>query len=194
MVALLGFVGCDPVFGIHSTGLLPPNQEVGYVNTAITSPLGTSTTTFNATLSGLKGGELIVVTLQWKGNPPTFTPNLASAAGPYQWQLEATVPPKTVSDIQVFTALNPAGQTQFNVRVELTSVVPWSICLSAYNTVDVEPPPTVPSLLRFPAAATTRLRTSRRPRSALAPATRCMRLPLPAMAMATLRSERTVWG
>jgi len=144
VIALLGFVGCDQVFGLSQTTPGEANQ-VGYVNTAVfvepaTPNNGADTTTFNAGLSDLHGGELIVITLQWKGNAPTFTPNLTTAAGPYDWQLTTTAPPQTISDIQVFTAMNAAGATQFTVQVQLNSVVPWSICLSAYNTVDISNP------------------------------------------------------
>lgn len=138
VIALLGFVGCDTVFGIHSTGLLPANQ-VAYVNTVVYVN-GTGTTSLNAVLSGLQGGELIVIALQWKGNPPAFNLNLTSVFGPHLWQLTTSVPPKILSDIQVFTAINPDGQTQFTVGVTLNSVVSWSICLSAYKTVDASAP------------------------------------------------------
>jgi hypothetical protein len=143
VVALLAFVGCDQLLGLNPTTL--GSNQVGYVKTAVyvepaTPANGTSTTTFNAILSGLQGGELIVATLQWKGNPPTFTPNLMSAAGSYTWQTDTGALPQKISDIQVFTALNPAHSVQFTVQVKLNSVVPWSLCLSAYNTVDVNAP------------------------------------------------------
>src|SRR5271165_3756943 len=103
VVALLAFVGCDQLLGLNPVTESP---QLGHVKTAVyvepATPMnGTSTTTFNGILSGLQGGELVVVALQWKGNPPTFTPNLMSAAGPYKWQLATSVPPLTISDIQL---------------------------------------------------------------------------------------------
>jgi hypothetical protein len=156
IVALLAFVGCDQVFGLNPTSLGSP--QVGYVKTSVyvepaTPNNGASTTTLNAILSGLQGGELIVAALQWKGNPPTFTPNLMSAAGPYEWQLATTVPPLTISDIQVFTAINPANATQFTVQVKLNSVAPWSLCLSAYNTVDTNAPTYSPQIVQVSTSA-----------------------------------------
>jgi hypothetical protein len=156
IVALLAFVGCDQLLGLNPTSL--GSNQVGYVKTAVyvepaTPANGTSTTTLNAILSGLQGGELIVVALQWKGNPPTFTPNLMSAAGPYKWQLVASVPPQTISDIQIFTVLNPANTTQFTVQVKLNSVAPWSLCLSAYNTVDTNAPTYSPQTVQVSTSA-----------------------------------------
>ena len=156
IVALLAFVGCDQLLGLNPTSL--GSDQVGYVKTAVyvepaTPANGTSTATLNAILSGLQGGELIVVALQWKGNPPTFTPNLMPAAGPYEWQLLTSVPPQTVSDIQLFTAMNPANSTQFTVQVKLNSVAPWSLCLSAYNTVDINAPTYSPLIAQVSTSA-----------------------------------------
>ncbi len=149
IVALLGFVGCDAVFGIQPTGLLPPYLEVGYVNATVyvetaTGNNGADTTSVDATLTGLQGGELIVVTLQWEGNPATLTPNLPPVADAYPWVLETTAPPKTISRIQVFTAMNPAHAAQFTVTVQLNSAVPWSVCLSAFNNVNLNAPTASP--------------------------------------------------
>ena len=155
IVALLGFVGCDQLLGLNQVTMSP---QLGYVKTAVyvepATPMnGTSTTTFNAILSGLQGGELIVVALQWKGNPPTFTPNLMSAAGPYTWQSNAGALPQTISDIQAFTAMNPAHSAQFVIQVKLNSVVSWSLCLSAYNTVDVNAPTYSPQIVQVSTSA-----------------------------------------
>ena len=155
MVALFGFVGCDQLLGLSPTTESP---QLGYVKTAVyvepATPMnGTSTTTFNGILSGLQGGELVVVALQWKGNPPAFTPNLMSAAGPYEWQLATKVPPQTISDIQVFTAMNPANSAQFTVQVKLNSVAPWSLCLSAYNMVDTNAPTYSPQIVQVSTSA-----------------------------------------
>lgn len=152
VIALLSFVGCDSVFGIHSTGLAPANLEAGYVNTAVyvepaTSNGGADKTTFPATLTGLQGGELIVLALQWDGNPPTFTPGLTPAAAAYRWQITTTAPPKTITSFQVFTAINPAAQNQFTVQVQLNSVKAWSISLSAFNNVDVNSPTSSPQTI-----------------------------------------------
>ena len=149
MVALFGFVGCDPIFGIHSTGLAPPNAEVGYVNTVVyaesaTGNGGADIASVDATLTDLQGGELIVVALQWKGNPPTFTPNLTSVADAYPWMLETSAPPKTMSYIQLFRAINPANAAQFTVTVHVNSVAAWSVCLSAFNNVNLDAPTASP--------------------------------------------------
>jgi hypothetical protein len=134
VIALLGFVGCDQVLGLTQA-----YEGVGYVNTAVfVEPANTNTVT--AVLGGLSGGELIVITLQWSGNAPTFTPHLTSAAGPYTWELQTTVPPKKISGIQVFTAINPDNSAQFTVKVALNSVVPWCVCLTAFSTVDANSP------------------------------------------------------
>jgi hypothetical protein len=149
VVALFGFVGCDAIFGIHSTGLAPPNAEVGYVNTVVyaesaTGNGGADIASVDATLTDLQGGEVIVVALQWKGNPPTFSPDLISVAAAYPWMLESAAPPKTMSYIQVFTAMNPANTAQFTVTVQVNSVVAWSVCLSAFNNADTNAPTASP--------------------------------------------------
>ncbi len=142
VIALFGFVGCDQLLGLTQT-----YEGVGYVNTAVfVEPANTNTVT--AVLSGLSGGELIVITLQWSGNAPTLTPNLTSAAGPYTWELQTTAAPKKISGIQVFTAINPDNSAQFTVNVTLSSVVPWSVCLTAFSTVDANAPTYSPQMVQ----------------------------------------------
>jgi hypothetical protein len=156
VVALLGFVGCDQILGLAPTQLGSP---VGYVNTAVFVQPANSTS-LTAVLSGLSGGELIVIALQWSGNAPAFTPNLESAAGPYTWELTTTAPPKKISGIQVFTAINPANTTEFNVQVQLNSVVPWCICLTAFSAVDTSAPTYSPQTAQTTASANSSAQTA----------------------------------
>lgn len=154
VIALLGFVGCDQVLGLNQT-----YEGVGYVNTAVfVEPANTDTVT--AVLSGLTGGELIVITLQWTGNAPTFTPNLTSAAGPYTWELQTTAAPKKISAIQVFTAMNPDDSAQFTVKVTLSSVVPWSVCLTAFSVVDANAPTYSPQTVQASTSANSPAQTN----------------------------------
>jgi|HubBroStandDraft_6_1064221.scaffolds.fasta_scaffold92084_3 hypothetical protein len=154
VVALLGFVGCDQVLGLTQA-----YQGIGYVNTSVlVEPANANTVT--AVLGGLSGGELVVVTLQWSGNAPTFSPSLTSAAGPYTWELEATAPPKKISDIQVFTAINADNSTQFAVKVSLSSVVPWSVCLTAFSIVDTNEPTYSPQTVQAFTSANSPAQTS----------------------------------
>jgi hypothetical protein len=154
VIALLGFVGCDQVLGLTQA-----YAGVGYVNTAVfVEPANTNTVT--AVLSGLSGGELIVITLQWTGNAPTFTPNLTSAAGPYTWELQTTAAPKKISAIQVFTAMNPDNSAQFTVKVTLSSVVPWSVCLTAFSAVDANAPTYSPQTVQASTSANSPAQTS----------------------------------
>ncbi len=154
VIALLGFVGCDPLLGLN---LVYPG--VGYVNTAVfVEPANTNTVT--AVLSGLSGGELIVIALQWSGNAPTLPPNLTSAAGPYTWELQTTAQPKKISAIQVFTAMNPDKSAQFTVTVTLSSVVPWSVCLTAFNTVDANAPTYSPQMVQASTSANSPAQTN----------------------------------
>lgn len=154
VVALLGFVGCDQIFGLVQTHL----AGVGYVSTVVfVEPANESTLT--AVLSGLTGGELIVITLQWSGNTPTFAPNLTSAAGPYTWQLQSSTPPKKISDIQVLTAMNPDNSAQFTLKVTLSSVVPWTLCLTALNQVDADAPTYSPQTVQASTSANSSAQT-----------------------------------
>jgi len=135
IVALLGFVGCDKLFDVNPITQLPgigPSETVVQVGPAGTNEL-------SATLNGLQGGELIVVTVQWKisvAGPqmPAFTPNIfAPVADAYNWQ---------GMNIQVFSAFNPVGNAQLTVTVKLVqnSTVTWNLCLSAYGNVDPNTP------------------------------------------------------
>ena len=154
VIALLGFVGCDQVLGLTQA-----YEGTAYVNTAVfVEPATTNTVT--AVLSGLSGGELIVITLQWSGNAPTFTPHLTSAAGPYTWELQTTAASKKISAIQVLTAMNPDNSAQFTVTVTLSSVVPWSVCLTAFSTVDANSPTYSPQTVQASTSANSPAQTS----------------------------------
>jgi hypothetical protein len=154
VIALLGFVGCDQFLGLTQA-----YEGVSYVNTAVfVEPATTNTVT--AVLSGLSGGELIVITLQWSGPVPTLPPNLTSAAGPYTWELQTTAASKKISAIQVLTAMNPDNSAQFTVTVTLSSVVPWSICLTAFSTVYANAPTYSPQTVQASTSANSPAQTN----------------------------------
>ncbi len=133
VVALLGFVGCyQDVF------VLPP--LVLHVQTVVTqASAGTNQVTAGPLT--LYGGELIVVAVQWSSaiSGPEM-PGLTGApfspvngGGPFLWNNMS---------VQIFSAFNPAGNTQLTVTASLPrfSTVPWNLCVSAYSGVDENTP------------------------------------------------------
>jgi hypothetical protein len=132
-IALLGFVGCQSLFSVS-----PGVTAVEHVQTIVTAePAGTDTIT--AGLSPLSGGELIVVTLQWRSASvqqptPAVTLNGTSLAGiagggPFDWN---------TMQVQSFFGFNAPGSTSAAVQalVAGSSNLQWNLCVSAYNNVD----------------------------------------------------------
>ena len=138
IVALLGFVGCANVLGLSP--ITPPVQHVQ--TTVNTGASGTNTITADPLT--LEGGELIIVTIQWKSAAaPPSTPSLTGAnftaiavggQGSYFWN---------GLEIQSFWATNPQGNTNLIVKAVLMngsnpspSASTWNLCVSAYSNVD----------------------------------------------------------
>jgi hypothetical protein len=140
IIALFGFVGCDRVLGLNPVS--PPVQHVQ--TTVKTGASGTNTLTADPLT--LMGGELIIVTVQWKSAAaPPSTPSLSGAnftaitvggqgTEQYFWNGLA---------IQSFWATNPQGNTSLTVQVVLmdgsnpsNSASTWNLCVSAYSNVD----------------------------------------------------------
>lgn len=152
VIALLGFVGCDQVLGL--TEVTP---AVTHVQTTVqTGASGTSTITADALT--LAGGELILVTVQWKSaGIPSATPSLTgTGTSPTGEPIlnNASFAPVTVGgqgtgqyfwnglEIQSFWATNPAANTSLTVQVVLmtganqsNSASIWNLCVSAYKDV-----------------------------------------------------------
>ncbi len=136
IVALLGFVGC-----YQDVTLTAP--VLTHVQTVVTfGPAGTKSLT--ADPLALQGGELIVVAVQWSSaNTTPSMPDLSEASlgnvsfpavgggGPFAWY---AIDSNHNMMVQIFSASNPAGNTQFTVKTSLLqqSTVPWSLCVSAY--------------------------------------------------------------
>jgi hypothetical protein len=131
IVALLGFAGCQ----FHAAGSGPSNVQTVVQSAAA----GTKSVTAGAL--SLQGGELIIAAVQW-GSAVALpeTPALSGAAfspvdggGPFAWD---------VMSVQIFSAVNPAGNTQLTVTASLprNSDVAWSLCVSAYDGVDEAAP------------------------------------------------------
>ncbi len=128
VVALLGFAGCQ----FHAAA--PPS--VSNVQTVVQSAAAGTKSVTAAALS-LQGGELIIAAVQWSSAVALpETPALSGAAfspvdggGPFAWD---------VMSVQIFSAVNPAGNTQLTVTALLprNSNVAWNLCVSAYDGVD----------------------------------------------------------
>ena len=133
IVALLGFAGCRFTPGATATG-------VSNVQTVVQSAAAGTNSVTAAALS-LQGGEVIIAAVQWSsGVAIPETPALSGAAfspvaggGPFAWD---------VMSVQIFSALNPAGNTQLTVTASLprNSNVPWNLCVSAYDGADEDAP------------------------------------------------------
>jgi hypothetical protein len=144
IVALLGFVGC-----YQDVTVTPPTLM--HVQTVVKSaPAGTQSAT--AKPLTLQGGELIVVAVQWSSpNATPSKPELSEASlgnilfpavsggGPFAWY---AIDSNHNMMAQIFSASNPAGNTQFTVKASLLqqSTVPWSLCVSAYAGVNESTP------------------------------------------------------
>jgi hypothetical protein len=133
IVALLGFVGCYQDVSITPSALM-------HVQTVVKSaPAGTKSVTADPLT--LQGGELIVVAVQWSSaisgpdmpglTGASFSP--VNGGGPFAWN---------GMSIQIFSALNPPGNTQLAVTASLlrNSTVSWNLCVSAYIGVDDNAP------------------------------------------------------
>ncbi len=148
IVALLGFVGC-----YQNVTYTPP--ALMHVETTVKTG-ASGTNTISADPLTLMGGELIIVTVQWKsasatastpsltgtGTSPNNEPILTSASfaavavggaglGQYFWNGLA---------IQSFWATNPQGNTSLTVKAALMdgsnpspSASTWNLCVSAYS-------------------------------------------------------------
>lgn len=139
VIALLGFVGCDRVFGLYPVDPATPNP-VSHVQTVVKSaPAGTGTIT--ADPLSLQGGELIVATLQWRSAlAQQPTPALTGAdfapvvgGGPFDWN---------GMRIQTFFGTNPPNNDTVTVEAILSggSNVTWNLCVSAYENADSDAP------------------------------------------------------
>ncbi len=133
IVALLGFVGCyQDVF------VLPP--LLLHVQTVVASA-SANTKSVSAGPLTLHGGELIVVAVQWSSaisgpempglSGASFSP--VNGGGPFAWNNMS---------VQIFSAFNPAGNTQLTVTASLVrnSTVTWNLCVSAYSGADENTP------------------------------------------------------
>lgn len=144
IVALFGFVGCyqDLVY----TGPL-----LTHVQTIVASAATTMLSVSAGPLT-LQGGEFIVVAVQWSSaNAAPSTPELkeptlgnivfaaVSGGGPFTWY---AIDSNHNMMVQIFSASNPPGNTQFTVQARLLqeSNMPWNLCVSAYAGVDENAP------------------------------------------------------
>ncbi len=139
IVALLGFVGC-----YQNVTYIPP--ALMHVQTAVASA-SANTNKVTADPLTLAGGELIVVAVQWSSaiagaNMPgltgaSFSP--VNGGGPFVWY---PIDMTHNMMIQIFSAMNPAGNLQLTVTASLLqeSTVPWNLCVSAYAGVDENAP------------------------------------------------------
>jgi hypothetical protein len=139
IVALLGFVGC-----YQNVTYVPP--ALIHVQTVIATA-SANTNKVTADPLTLEGGELIVVAVQWSSaiagaNMPgltgaSFSP--VNGGGPFVWYKIDTTHNMM---IQIFSAINPAGNAQLTVTASLLqeSTVPWSLCVSAYAGADENTP------------------------------------------------------
>lgn len=138
VIALLGFVGCDQVLGLPALG-----PEVTHVQTTVNTGQKGKTTLTSDTLS-LKGGELIIATVQWQS--ATASPTQPSLTGASFAPIAQGAIPAAWNglSIQSYWAVNPAHNTQLAVQVSLPSgsnpTSEWNLCVSAYDNVDVNLP------------------------------------------------------
>ncbi len=133
IVALLGFVGC-----YQNVTVTPP--PLMHVQTVV-AQASANTSKVTAGALALQGGELIVVAVQWSSavsgpEMPGFTGAAFSpvnGGGPFAWN---------GMSVQIFSAFNPAGNTQLTVTASLprNSSVTWNLCVSAYSGVDEDAP------------------------------------------------------
>ena len=127
IVALLGFVGCDVVWGINE--VYPPSKVV-HLQTVTTTGTGTS---LAASLPALGGGksQLIVVTVEWGGNATvtlsgsTFTQMETDSLNP---QMVAT-----------FFANNVSGPITVTATLSAPTTKEANLLVSAYNVVSGDP-------------------------------------------------------
>lgn len=137
VIALFGFVGCDVVFGLHH---IDPSPALTHAQTVVATQAATKDVITAAPLT-LQGGELIVVTLQWRsGVIPPVQPTLTGAnfanvpgGGPFNWN---------GMNVQSFFAFNPKANTSLTVAASLTggSSIQWFLCVSAYANPDLQNP------------------------------------------------------
>jgi hypothetical protein len=158
VVALLGFVGCDKLLGL---GTVSPMTSVMHVQTVVKSAAA-GTNSITADPLTLQGGEFIVVAVQWStstgvpsmpelsettlGSQLKFTG--VSGGGPFAWYAIDSLHNMMV---QIFSAGNPTGNTQFQVKASLLqpSTVPWNLCVSAYSGVNEAAPLSSPQTSRL---------------------------------------------
>jgi hypothetical protein len=133
IVALLGFVGC-----YQNITYTPP--PLVHVQTVV-AQASANTSKVTAGPLALQGGELIVVAVQWSSaisgpEMPGFTGAAFSpvnGGGPFAWNNMS---------VQIFSAFNPAGNTQLTVTASLprNANVAWNLCVSAYDGADESVP------------------------------------------------------
>ena len=159
IVALLGFTGCyTPVM---LTPPPPPPPGVTHVKTVVNSN-GANTNTITSDMLTLQGGEFIVVAVQWgsanaaPGMPQLSETSMASIkfpgvsnGGPFVWY---ALDSNHSMMVQIFSASNPMGNTQFTVKASLlqASTVPWNLCVSAYDGVNESTPLSSPQSSSLP--------------------------------------------
>jgi hypothetical protein len=136
--ALLGFAGCNAVFGIDPTTLAQPIPVVHVQTVVKSAPAGSNSITADPLT--LTGGELLIVTVQWASSAvlqpsPTLTgATLAPVMDPpFGWN---------GMKIQSFFGINPANTTSVVVKAQLVggSIIPWNLCVSAYTSYDPDNP------------------------------------------------------
>ena len=136
IIALLGFVGCNLVFPLQA----PVATPVQHVQTVVKSATAGASSIAADPLT-LAGGELLIVTVQWRSPtvqqpPPALSGAVFSpipGAGPFDWN---------GMNIQSFVATNPANSTSVAVQAQLAggSIVPWNLCVTAYKGYDPDSP------------------------------------------------------
>jgi len=154
IVALLAFLGC------YQDVTLTP-ATLTHVQTVVQSAAAGANTVTADPLT-LQGGEFIVVAVQWSSaiSVPSM-PELSetslgaqihfsgvSGGGPFAWYAIDSLHNMMV---QIFSAVNPSGNSQFQVKASLlqASTVPWNLCVSAYAGVSEAAPLSSPQTSRL---------------------------------------------
>jgi hypothetical protein len=129
VIALLGFVGCDRVFGLYP--VLPPSPATNIGQNQIVAG-NTANGTAQATLSLTEQANLIVVTVVWPSGAGTLA-SLIVPGGTFQ-----TIRTDSWSGYNVQTSYAsavPAGSA-ITVQAALSagsSPSPWYLCVAVYN-------------------------------------------------------------
>jgi hypothetical protein len=138
VIALLGFAGCDGFYGLSHQD--PHTSPVKHVTTTVkTAPAGTNNV--KADPLTLEGGELLIVTVQWRSGsaqqpvPVLSGGNFVAVAqgGPFDWN---------GMKVETFVATNAPDNTSVTVEAVLLggSNLTWNLCVSAYSSYDTSTP------------------------------------------------------